>query len=92
MKYLAKKKVEIITENTVLPAEDFGAWQALNTGTTIATVDGVPLDPNGSVVALDFSHLHPSVVWGDPIRIDFTGSGTNAVVLTRIRYSEISEA
>lgn len=85
--YLAKTKTEIIVDNTVLQAEEFGGWQALNTGTTIATVNGVPLDPNGTTVGLDFTHLQPDVIWSEPIRITFSGVGTNSVVITRIKYT-----
>ena len=87
--YIAKKKVETITKNTILQAEDFGGWQAFNTGTTTAIVDEVPISPGGSIVGLSFTDLHPEVIWGDPISITFSGSGINSVVITRLKYSKL---
>ena len=87
--YLSKKKQEIVKDPKVFLPEDFGGWQALNIGTSIAIVDGVPLDPNGIVVGVDFSDLHPEVKWGDPITISFTGAGTNRVLFTRLKYTKI---
>lgn len=86
--YLVKTKVETISQNTVLQPEDFGGWQAVNLGTTVATVAGVPLDPNGPVIGQDFTRLEPNAIWSEPIRITFTGAGTNKVVITRLKYTE----
>lgn len=86
--YLAKTKTETVDKNTSIEASDFGGWQALNVGTTIAIVNGTPLDPNGATVGVDFTNLHPSVIWSEPIRITFKGTGTNSVILTRIKYTK----
>lgn len=92
MKYLAKSKYQIITENTTIPQEDFGGWQIVNTGDTPATVNGVTLDPNGSLVGLDFTTLHPDVIWSEDIKIVFgTLVTTKQVVLTRIKYTKVQD-
>ena len=86
--YIAKTKTETITSNKILPAEDFGGWQAVNVGTTKVYVSGTLLDPNGAIVAVDFTHLNPDVIWGEPIKITFDGAGTNKLIITRIKYTK----
>lgn len=86
--YIAKTKTETITENKILQAEDFGGWSAINLGTTTAVINGTPYDPAGSVVGEDHTDLRPEVIWGEPIRITFTGAGTNLVVVKRIKYTK----
>lgn len=92
MKYLAKTKTRVVTDNTIITPEDFGGWSALNTGDTIAYVNDVPLDPNGPVVGLDFTVITPDVIWGEDItvRFDAVNPGVNPrVVLTFIKYTSI---
>lgn len=86
--YICKRKTEVITQNTKIEASDFGGWQCANLGTTVCTVDGYPLDPNGVLFGLDFTKLHPDVIWSEPIHITFTGAGTNKLVLTRLKYTK----
>lgn len=86
--YIAKTKTETITENKILQAEDFGGWQAVNIGTTKCVVSGTLLDPNGAIVAVDFTHLAPDVIWAEPITIQFDGAGVNKVIVTRIKYTK----
>ena len=90
MKYKVKTKVETITTNTILQSEDFGGWQAVNVGDTPVNVNGVILKPDGKVIGLDYTTLHPNVVWDEPIRIVFfADGGTNPmVIVTRLKYSE----
>ena len=92
MKYLAKTKTRVVTQNEIITPEDFGGWSALNTGDTLAYVNDVPLDATGSVVGVDFTAVHPSVIWGEDIiiRFDTVNPGTTPrVVLTFIKYTEI---
>lgn len=92
MKYLSKSKYQVITENTTIPPEDFGGWQVINTGDTIATVNGVKLDPNGATVGLSFTDLPPEVIWSEDIKIVFETLVTvKQVVLTRIKYTPVTE-
>lgn len=94
MRYLAKTKYELITQNTLVPAEDFGGWSILNYGETVCVVNGVPLDPNGAAVGIDYTSLHPDVIWSDNISIKFIDTGTggsNAVILTRIKYTKVED-
>jgi len=89
MEYLVKTKTETITQNTVLQPEGFGGWQCVNTGTSTCTVNGFPLLPGAQVIGLDFTDEHPNVKWGEPIRIVFSGGGTNSLIIQRKKYSEI---
>lgn len=90
MKYKVKSKVETITTNTILQSEDFGGWQAVNVGDTIANVNGITLEPDGKIIGLDYTTLQPNVIWDEPIRIVFLeGSGSHPmVVVTRLKYIE----
>lgn len=94
MKYLAKHKYEQIMDNTTIQPEDFGGWSAINTGDVAATVNGVLLDPAGSVVGIDFTNLAPDIIWGDDITIKFDANSTGTtkrITLTRIKYTEINK-
>lgn len=92
MKYLAKSKYQVITENTTIPPEDFCGWQIINTGDTPATVNGVKLDPSGATVGLSFTDLPPEVIWSEDIKIVFDTLVTvKQVVLTRIKYTSVPE-
>lgn len=84
-----KTKVETITKNTILQADDFGGWQAVNVGDTAAIVNGVTIKANGAVVGVDYTTLRPDVIWDEPINIYFTETGTNpCVIVTRLKYIE----
>lgn len=86
--YKVRQKVELITQNTILVAEDFSGWQCINQGDTVATVNGVVLDPSGSVIGLDYTNLDPSVIWDESIKIIFSGTGTDPkIVITRLKYT-----
>lgn len=92
MKYLAKTKTRVVTQNEIITPEDFGGWSALNIGDTVAYVNDVPLDTSGSVVGVDLTAVHPSVIWGEDIviRFDTVNPGVAPkVVLTFIKYTEI---
>lgn len=95
MKYLAKTKYEQITQNTLITAEDFGGWQIVNIGECPCQVNGVLLSQNGVVAGLDYTSLHPSVVWSDNISIRFINDNSNSlgqmVVLTRIKYTKVED-
>ena len=92
MKYLAKTKTRVVTQNEIITPEDFGGWSALNIGDTLAYVNDAPLDPSGRIVGIDFTTLHPSVLWGEDItvRFDTDNPGTSPkVILTFVKYTEI---
>ena len=88
MNYIAKTKVETINKDTVLQPEDFGGWDCVNEGDTVCVVNGVELDPYGTIVARSFTDMHPKALWGEPIRITFKGAGTNRLIVTRLKYTE----
>ncbi len=83
-----KTRVDTITKNTLLQSEDFGGWQAVNVGDTPAVINGVTTTPDGAVVGVDYTNLHPSVIWDEQIKILFsTPVGDNPkVVVTRLKY------
>lgn len=95
MKYLAKTKTRVVTDNTIITPEDFGGWCAQNWGNVVATINGVRILPQnygGALQLLDFTHIAPDVVWGEDITVIFdahTDADNPKVVLTFIKYTEI---
>jgi len=88
--YKVTTKIEQITQNTALLADGFGGWQAICVGDTAVTVNGIELSPSGNVVGLDYTNLDPSAVWDEPIKITFTGAGTNPkLIVTRLKYIQL---
>ena len=90
--YLVKAQYLTITENKTIPPEDYGGWSLVNTGNVPVLVNGVVLDPAGTIIAVDYTHLHPDVVWSSNISIRFLDNGNNKpeCTLTRLQYSRIN--
>lgn len=88
-KYGVHPKTEQISQDINISPADFGGWQVVNTGDTACTVNGVLLDPAGSVIGIDFTNLPPNVIWEESISIRFVAPyGANKrVVLTRLKYT-----
>lgn len=81
--YKLNTNTQLVTESTTIMPSKFGGWLAVNTGTTgTATVDGYPLAPGDG---LDFTHIHPDVIWNAPIKIVIS-AGSN-IRLTRFVYT-----
>lgn len=92
MKYLVKTQTLTVTDNATFSPEDFGGWSAVNTGNVPAIVDGILLDPAGALAGVDYTTLHPDVIWSKPITIRFVAStGNRQVILTRLKYSRVNE-
>lgn len=92
MKYLVKTQTLTVTDNATFSPEDFGGWSAVNTGNVPAIVDGILLDPAGALAGVDYTNLHPDVIWSKPITIRFVAStGNRQVILTRLKYSRVNE-
>lgn len=81
--YKATAQIKDYTTSESVDATKFGGWLAVNTGTAEVSVNGYPLQPGDG---LDFTHLHPEVVWGSPIQLQITNPG-GRVRLTMLRYS-----
>lgn len=89
MRYLVKTQTLTVTENATFSPENFGGWSAVNTGDVPAIVDGILLDPAGTLAGVDYTTLPPNVVWSKAITIRFTSNvGNRQVILTRLKYSE----
>lgn len=73
---------DILTQDTTIRDDAFGGWLAVNTGASNVEVLGIPLAPGER---LDFTRLHPDVLWTSPIFIKCTGS---QVTLIRLQYKE----
>lgn len=86
--YTVKTKVEVIDSNRVLLADEFGGWDCINEGTTVAIVNNVRLDPSGTLAGRSFTDLHPEVLWDEPITVKFEGAGVNRLVVTRLKYTK----
>ena len=92
MKYLVKTQTLTVTDNSTFSPEDFGGWSAVNTGNVPAIVDGILLDPAGALAGVDYTTLHPDVIWSKPITIRFVSTiGNRQVILTRMKYSKVIE-
>ena len=92
MKYLVKTQTLTVTDNATFSPEDFGGWSAVNTGDVPAIVDGILLDPAGALAGVDYTNLHPDVIWSKTITIRFVAPiGNRQVILTRLKYSRVNE-
>ena len=90
--YLVKAQYLTITENKTIPPEDYGGWSLVNTGDVPVMVNGILLDPAGSVIGIDYTNLPPDVIWSSNISIRFIGNGTKPqCTLTRFQYSKINQ-
>ena len=90
IKYIVKNQTLTITENKTFPPEKYGGWSLVNIGNVPLSVNGVILDPAGTVIGVDYTTLQPNVIWSDNIAIRFLSSGSNPrAILTRLEYSEI---
>lgn len=91
IKYLVKNQTLTITENKTFPPENYGGWSLVNIGDVPLSVNGIILEPAGSVIGVDYTFLRPDVIWSDNISIKFLSGGGNKprAILTRLEYSEI---
>lgn len=91
IKYLVKNQTLTITENKTFPPENYGGWSLVNIGNVPLSVNGIILDPAGSVIGVDYTFLRPDVIWSDNISIKFLSGGGNnpRAILTRLEYSEV---
>lgn len=85
MKYTVKTRVRSYTQNTTITEQDFGGWQAVNTGTDDVMVNKITLEPGQG---LDYTHLDPEVRWTEPIKIVIINAG-GEVTLTQLLYKEV---
>lgn len=84
-KYTVKTRTDVVTENKTLTPNQYGGWLAVNTGTGNVTVDGVELQPGEG---LDFTKLHPDVIWEENIKIVTGNVVGNRVTVIRMVYKE----
>lgn len=82
--YKVKKRIKVITTNTVITDTDFSDWSAINTGTTAVQVDKVTLQPSEGI---PYMGLQPNVRYDSPIQIIIPDGGE--VVLYQLLYKEI---
>lgn len=88
--YKVTTKIEQISKNTALLADSFGGWQVICIGDDPVSVNGVKLSASGNVIGLDYTNLHPSVMWDEPINILFDGVGINPkIIVTRLKYIQL---
>ena len=60
-------------------------WLAINTGTDSVNIDGYPITPGEG---LDYTNLHPDVIWNNEIKIILTSTNSK-VRLTRLYYTKL---
>lgn len=63
---VTEKSQDIATNTIIRPDGKSGGWFALNTGSNIAKVNGIPLSPGEG---LDKTNLDKEVVWNSEIKI-----------------------
>lgn len=66
-----KQRSETISKNSKLNDTRYSSWKAINTGTGIVIVDGVPLDPGEGIE----HKLEPTQTWNEPISIEVQAGG-----------------
>lgn len=66
-----KQRSETIVNNTKLNDTRYSSWKAINIGTGVVTVDGVPLNPNEGIE----HKLEPTQTWKEPINIEIQAGG-----------------
>ena len=85
--YRIKQRAETIVENTRLNDVTFGGWKAVNIGTGVVEVFGVPLQPGEG---LDYMNcMRPGDLWQEPIDIAVQPGG--ALRLLRLICTEITK-
>lgn len=84
-KYTVKTRTDVVTENKTLTSNQYGGWLAVNSGSNVVTVNGIELLPGEG---LDFTKLHPDVIWDEPIRIVTGNVDGNKVTVIRMVYKE----
>lgn len=82
MGYSVKIRSEIYKENTTVNPGDFSGWLCVNSGTGNVQVQKTVLQPGEG---LDFTHMHPDVLWDSPIPIVILETG-GEVTLHRLIY------
>lgn len=80
MNYTVQTRRDVLTQDTTIRDNTFGGWLAVNTGAADVKVLGITLAPGER---LDYSRLHPNVIWTSPILIKCAGS---EVTLIRMQY------
>ena len=66
-----KQRSETIVESTKRNDTRYSSWKAINIGTGIVTVDGVPLEPGEGIE----HKLEPQQTWTEPISIEVQAGG-----------------
>lgn len=79
------KEVDYSVSTSVVP-DGFGGWMAVNVGTAACEVNGFPLQPGEG---LDFTNLHPEVLWNSPIKIVISNVG-GKIRMSQIKYNKIN--
>ena len=70
--YGIKQRIETITSNIRLNDKKYGSWLAVNIGTAVAYVYGIPLQPGEGLSSKDICNLNPGDTWEEPIDIEVT--------------------
>ena len=69
--YETKQRSETIVESTKRNDTRYSSWKAINIGTGIVIVDGVPLEPGEGIE----HKLEPAQTWNEPISIEVQAGG-----------------
>lgn len=83
--YKVTAKSQDILLTTTIPPDTAGGWLAINIGTDSVSIDGYTITPGEG---LDFTNLHPEVVWNSEIKIILTSTNSK-VRLTRLYYTKL---
>ena len=89
--YTKTQTVTTVTTDTTFQADGWSGWAAINTGEAVATVNGIVLDPFGTISGVDFTASEPNVVCTDDITVTFGAGGNPSVTVIRVYYAEVQE-
>lgn len=84
-KYLMYERVQVVTENTVIPATDYGGWSVVNQGDDPVIVNGIEYSQESKVIGRDIIDIPMNVVYAMPIEIRFKNISQNkrAIIIQR---------
>lgn len=88
-RYETKLRAETISESCKLNDARYCSWYAVNTGTALVYVFGVPLQPGEGINSQSIIQTAPGDLWKEPLDITVTPGGE--LRLLRTICSEIKE-
>lgn len=83
--YKVTARTQTIAENTTILPDNASGWMVQNLSSENIAVNGYTLKPYET---LDYTHIHPDVVWNSEITIEALTSAAVKARLTRLYYTQ----